>query len=113
MTRKTLSVLIIGFSILCLLYVWLRLDIIHLGYHIEQLEQEKIGLERRHEDLQVHWSQLMSPEAIAQAASKNLGLKNPQPGQIILVTRPPRKQEGQSRTETGFMQLAKQEESAP
>jgi len=106
MTRKTWSILIVGFSVLCLLYVWLRLDLVHLGYHIEQLEKEKITLERRHEDLQVHWSQLTSPESIANAASKKLGLQNPRPDQIILVTIGPKEEEGQSWPETALIQLA-------
>jgi len=106
MKRTALSAIIIGLSVLCLLYVWLRLDLIHLGYRIEQLEKEKTALERRHEDLQVHWSQLTSPESIANAASKKLGLQNPRPDQIILVTIRPKGEGDQSWPETELIQLA-------
>ena len=73
-------------AVLCLLYVWMQIDLLRVGYDIERLEKKKAVLERQHESLRYQWSQLTSPQRIAKEATKKLGLQIPKSGQIVMVT---------------------------
>ncbi|HET6676187.1 MAG TPA: hypothetical protein VFG71_12645 [Nitrospiraceae bacterium] len=68
-----------------LLFVWERVDVVRLGYHIERLKSQKVLLERERDGLRVKLSSLTSPERIARAASDKLSMGRPEKGQIILV----------------------------
>lgn len=70
---------------LLLLYVWERVEIVRIGYQIEQLKVKKVAFERERDELQVKLSALTSPERIARVATEKLGLIPPQRGQVILV----------------------------
>lgn len=90
------------------LFVWERVDVVRLGYHIERLKSQKIVLERERDELRVKLSSLTSPERIARAATDKLSMVLPEKGQVVLVhlepddptiQRPP--------TEEGEVRLAK------
>ena len=85
MKRSVLAGMLIGLGCTCLFFVWLKLDIVRVGYAIERLEKRKATVVREHESLQLQWSQLTSPQKIAQGA-KQLGLRAPEPGQVVMVT---------------------------
>jgi cell division protein FtsL len=68
-----------------LLFVWERVDIVRLGYHIERLKSQKIALERERDELRVRLTSLTSPERIARAATEKLNMMLPEKGQVILV----------------------------
>ncbi|MGQ0809721.1 MAG: cell division protein FtsL [Nitrospiraceae bacterium] len=70
---------------LVLLFVWERVDIVRLGYHIERLKAQKVLLDRERDELQVRLSALTSPERIARTATEKLGMVSPQQGQVVLV----------------------------
>lgn len=72
---------------LCLvfLFVWERVDIVRLGYHVERLKTQKVLLERERDQLQVKFSTLTAPERIAKVATDKLGLVPPQQGQVFIV----------------------------
>ncbi|WP_447977859.1 cell division protein FtsL [Candidatus Nitrospira bockiana] len=70
---------------LLLLYVWERVEIVQLGYRIEQLKVKKSALERERDELRVKLSTLTAPDRIAKAATEKLGMVPPQQGQIRLV----------------------------
>ena len=72
---------------LCLvfLFVWERVDIVRLGYHVERLKTQKVLLERERDQLQVKFSALTAPERIAKVATDKLGLVPPQQGQVFIV----------------------------
>jgi cell division protein FtsL len=70
---------------LLLLFVWERVDIVRVGYQIEQLKAKKTVLQREQDELRVKVSSLTAPDRIARAATDKLGLMPPQPGQVILV----------------------------
>lgn len=76
---------LIVFGCLCLAYVWIRIDLVLVGYELERLTKRKIALEREHESLQMRFSQLTSPQRIAKAAREKLGLDVPRRGQIVVV----------------------------
>ena len=68
-----------------LLYVWERVDVVQVGYHIEQLKSKKTALERERAELRLKVSTLTSPDRIAKAATEKLGMVPPQQGQVRLV----------------------------
>ena len=70
---------------LLLLYVWERVDVMQVGYHIERLKVHKTALERERDALRVKLSELGSPERIARVASDRLGLGRPEQGQVRVV----------------------------
>jgi len=70
---------------LVFLFVWERVDIVRLGYHVERLKTQKLLLERERDQLQVKFSALTAPERIAKVASDRLGLVPPQQGQVFMV----------------------------
>jgi cell division protein FtsL len=69
-----------------LLFVWERVDIVRVGYRIEQLKTQKIALQREQDELRVKVSALTAPDRIARAATEKLGMVPPQPGQVVMVS---------------------------
>ncbi|HJU04456.1 MAG TPA: cell division protein FtsL [Nitrospiraceae bacterium] len=70
---------------LVLLCVWERVDVVQVGYRIEQLKLKKTALERERDELRVKVSGLTSPDRIAKLATEKLGMVPPQQGQVKLV----------------------------
>jgi cell division protein FtsL len=70
---------------LVLLFVWERVDIVRLGYHIEQLKSKKTLLQREQDELRVKVSALTAPDRIARAATEQLGMVPPRQGQVVIV----------------------------
>ena len=70
---------------LVLLFVWERVDIVRIGYHIERLKTQKVLLERERDELQVKLSALTAPERIARLASDKLGMMQPEKGQVVVI----------------------------
>ncbi|MDR4480112.1 MAG: cell division protein FtsL [Nitrospira sp.] len=72
-------------TLLVLLFVWERVDIVRIGYHIERLKTQKVLLERERDELRVKLSGFMAPERIARLASDKLGMMQPEKGQVVVV----------------------------
>ena len=79
-------ILVIGLSSTFLFYVWGKVDVVRVGYELDQLSKRKMALEQEHDRLQITFSQLTAPNRIAQEASAKLNMKPPDPGQVILVS---------------------------
>ena len=62
---------------LVLLFVWERVDIVRIGYHIERLKAQKVLLERERDELRV--------KRIARLASDKLGMMQPEKGQVVVI----------------------------
>jgi cell division protein FtsL len=75
----------LGLIGLLLLFVWERVDIVRVGYHIERLKAQKILLQREQDELRVKVSALTAPDRLARIATEKLGMVSPQPGQVIVV----------------------------
>jgi cell division protein FtsL len=90
---------------LVLLYVWERVDVVQVGYRIEQVKVRKLALERERDELRVKVSALTSPEKIAKLATEKLGMTPPQQGQVRLVKVEP--MVPKVRPGTGELRLAK------
>ncbi len=77
--------MVVFFGAIGLLYVWMRVDLLRIGRHIENLKQQEVLLEHRQEALQLQLSQLTAPQKIAAAAKLKFELEMPKPGQIVMV----------------------------
>lgn len=77
---------ILGIIGMLLLFVWERVDIVRVGYKIEQLKAQKVALQREQDELRVKASALTAPDRIARAAAEKLGMMPPQPGQVVMVS---------------------------
>ncbi len=78
-----------------LLYVWQRVDLVRVGYDIQQLKARQTVLQRENHELRVKVSALTSPERIARLASTQLNMRQPQPGEVVLVSLNPKAPTGQ------------------
>ena len=78
-------ILIMVLSSTFLFYVWGKVDVVRVGYELDELSKKKIALEQEHDLLQITYSQLTAPDRIAKEATTKLYMKQPDPGQVILV----------------------------
>jgi cell division protein FtsL len=79
---------IVAGVMLVFVFVWERVDVVQLGYHIERLKGQKVLLERERDQLQVKFSALTAPERIAKVATEKFGLVPPLQGQVLMVHEP-------------------------
>ncbi|GEM_PF-1644517 len=98
-------ILIAGLSSLFLFYVWGKMDVVRVGYELDQLSKRKAALEQEHDRLQILYSQLTAPDNIAHEAATKLGMRPPDPGQVILVSTDTRQDEEQ-RKESESLRVA-------
>src|SRR5512137_508821 len=81
-------VVIFGFVMLVLmLYVAGKVQIMRLGYQIDELEKQKRDLERRNRSLQIEAASLSAPGRIEEIAVKRLGMVRPPKESIVVVKR--------------------------
>ena len=80
-----LVIIIMILSSTFLFYVWGKVDVVRVGYELDQLSKKKIVLEQEHDRLRIMYSQLTAPARIAKEAKMKLHMKKPDAGQVILV----------------------------
>ena len=81
-------VLLFGFVVLVLmLYVGGKVQIMRLGYQIDEMEKQKRDLERRNRSLQIEAASLSAPGRIEEIAVKRLGMVRPPKENIVVVKR--------------------------
>ena len=81
-------VLIFGLLIMGLmLYVGGKVQIMRLGYQIDELEKQKRELERMNRSLQIEASSLSAPGRIEEIAVKRLGMIRPAKENVVVVKR--------------------------
>ena len=109
MRRLFKPLLVVALLAFLLGYVWERVDIVRVGYKLEQLKTQKILLERERDELSVRLAALSSPDRIARAAREKLGLAPPQPGQVVVVHRADSPQPSLEDEPSGEVQVARRE----
>jgi cell division protein FtsL len=80
-----LSILALGLVALALLHVWLRLQVVHMGYTLSTTTKLQNQLEQENRELKVEVATLTSPERLHAMARRRLGLMSPQKGQVIVL----------------------------
>ncbi|MBI3802311.1 MAG: cell division protein FtsL [Nitrospirae bacterium] len=79
--------LVLGGAILLLAFLslWQRNQMIHLGYEIEQLHQQKVELQRIHRGLMVEAESLRAIERVEQIAIQQLKMSPALPQQRVYL----------------------------
>ena len=81
-----LAVLVV---IVLMIYVGGKVQIMRLGYQIDELEKQKRDLERANRALQIEASSLSSSGRIEEIAAKQLGMVRPAKENVVVVRRMP------------------------
>ena len=68
-----------------LMHVWLRLQVVQMGYVLSTASKLQNRLEQENRELKVEWATLTSPDRLEATARKRLGLAPPEKGQVILL----------------------------
>lgn len=68
-----------------LLFVWSRIEVVQIGYDISQANNVYHELIKENHRLRVEIVSLNSPSRIEKITRTKLGLRSPQPEQIILI----------------------------
>jgi cell division protein FtsL len=90
-------ILIFGLVVIGLMvYVGGKVQIMRLGYQIDELEKQKRDLERMNRSLQIEASSLSAPGRIEEIAVKRLGMVRPAKENVVVVKR---KQGGAARND--------------
>ena len=69
--------------LLCLVQVWLRLQVVDVGYQLSAARKLSQRLDHENRQLRAELSTLQDAAALADAARGKLGLVEPQKGQVI------------------------------
>ena len=68
-----------------LLHVWLRLQVVHMGYVLSTTSKLQHQLEQENRELKVELATLTSPDRLEAMARRRLGLRPPEKGQVIVL----------------------------
>jgi len=70
---------------LCLLQVWLRLQVTHVGYELSAARDMQLRLEHEHRELEVELATLRDPGRLGDLARRRLGMQEPGKGQVVIL----------------------------
>jgi cell division protein FtsL len=68
-----------------LLHVWLRLQVVHMGYVLATTSKLQNQLEQENRELKVELATLTSPDRLEAMSRRRLGLRPPEKGQVIVL----------------------------
>lgn len=82
LVRRTiaLGLVLVG---LCMVRVWVRLQVTDVGYQLSAARQMEQRLEQQHRELEVELAMLRDRSHLAELAAKRLGLREPEKGQVV------------------------------
>jgi cell division protein FtsL len=80
-----IALLVLGLVGVTLVHVWLRLQVVQMGYVLSTTSKLQSRLEQENRELKVEWASLMSPERLEAMARKRLGMMPPEKGQVIVL----------------------------
>ena len=80
-----LIVLAIGLMGLVWLHVWLRLQVVRMGYVLSTTSKLQSRLEQENRELKIELATMTSPDRLESLARRRLGLKQPEKGQVIVL----------------------------
>jgi len=76
----TLGLVLVG---LCMVQVWLRLQVVDIGYQLSAARQMQERLEQQRRELEVELAMLRDRSHLAELAAKRLGMHEPDKGQVV------------------------------
>jgi cell division protein FtsL len=77
--------LVLGLVGVALLHVWLRLQVVHMGYVLATTSKLQNQLEQENRELKVEMATLTSPDRLEAMSRRRLGLRPPEKGQVIVL----------------------------
>ena len=77
-----LGVALIG---LVWLHVWLRLQVVRMGYVLSTTSKLQSRLEQENRELKIELATMTSPDRLDSLARRRLGLQQPEKGQVIVL----------------------------
>jgi cell division protein FtsL len=85
--RHNLGVALLVFVLIgvVLAHVWLRLQVVQMGYVLSTQSKLQGKLEQEQRELKVELATLMSPDRLEAMARRRLGLAPPEKGQVIVL----------------------------
>ena len=75
----------LGLLAMALAHVWLRLQVVHMGYALSTAAKLQRELEQENRELKVELATLMSPQRLEAMARARLGMTQPQRGQVVIL----------------------------
>lgn len=72
---------------MALLFVWVRIEVIQLGYEVSRLRKETRDLTEQRNQLEAKVASLKSPDRLMRIASQRFGMRLPQGDEIVFVSR--------------------------
>ena len=78
---------ILGFALISvvLAHVWLRLQVVRMGYVLSTTSKLQTRLEQENRELKFELATLNSPERLDALARQRLGLVTPERGQVVVL----------------------------
>ncbi len=75
----------LGLAVMALLHVWLRLQVVHLGYVLSTRSKLQNQLEQENRELKVELATLTSPARLEAMARSRLGMIEPARAQVVVL----------------------------
>jgi len=79
------AMLVVALLGVVLLHVWLRLQVVHMGYVLSTASKLQGRLEQENRELKVELATLTTRDRLDEMARRRLGLAPPQKGQVIVL----------------------------
>ncbi|MGH7829134.1 MAG: cell division protein FtsL [Candidatus Binatia bacterium] len=70
---------------LALFHVWVRLQVVRMGYVLSTTSKLQDQLEQENRELKVELATLSSPERLEDMARARLGLREPEKNQVVIL----------------------------
>jgi len=75
----------LGLVGVALIHVWLRLQVVRMGYLLSTTTKLQSQLEQENRELKLELATLSSPKRLEEMARTRLGLKEPEKGQVVIL----------------------------
>jgi cell division protein FtsL len=70
---------------LALIHVWVRLQVLQMGYVLSTTSKLQSHLEQENRELKLELATLTSPERLQELARNRLGLREPEKNQVVVL----------------------------
>jgi len=82
LVRRTIAMGLVLVA-LCMVQVWVRLQVVDVGYQLSAARQMQQRLEQQHRELEVELAMLRDRTHLAELATKRLGMHEPDKGRVV------------------------------
>lgn len=84
--RQALTLLAVV-TLMALLFVWTRIQVIQLGYEVSRIRKETTDLMRQRDRLEADIAELKSPDRLSRVASERFGMRLPMGDEVVILRR--------------------------